>query len=146
MPPRFRFSCPPALTAYTWPWRPSCPATRAVPRARRVRPTRVPDLALGTRCRSAPGLPAADRTVRAMDAREPPVQAVDGQPPTVGRDRVLPDLRHRRRPAIITGRACPPTQRPRRVTDAEADPPAIRSDTHRRPALEKPERLRPGPH
>ena len=41
--------------------------------------------------------PAAHRALRAVDAGGPPVQALHGLPPALGRRRLLPDLRHRRR-------------------------------------------------
>jgi hypothetical protein len=45
--------------------------------------------------RPAPGV------VHPVDAGDPPVQAVDGLPAALGDRRVLPDLRHRRRPRAL---------------------------------------------
>ena len=119
----------------------------SVPGAHRVRPARAtwPGAATTawTRCTRAA---AAHRALHAVDAGGPPVQALHRVPAGLGRGRLLPHLRHRRRPRALPGRARPPTRRARRVTHPRADPPAVRSAAHRRPRLDQRQRLRAGRH
>jgi integrase/recombinase XerD len=59
-----------------------------------------------------------------------------------GRRRLLPNLRHRRRPRALTGRLRPPTGCPAGVADARPDAPGLRSHAHRRKGVHQPVRLR----
>ena len=73
-----------------------------------------------------------------MDAGGAPVQAVNGVPAVLRRGRVLPDLRHRRRPGALARRVRPPPRRARRVTHPRIDAPAVRGAAHRRPPVRQP--------
>ena len=64
----------------------------------------------------------------------------------LGARRLLPHLRHRQRPRALTSRLRPTPTRPTGVTDPRPEPPAVRSDAHRRPRLDQPQRLRTGRH
>ena len=85
---------------------------KALPDACRVRPARILGLVRRASARSAGGVAAADRVVGAMDAGDPPAQAVHDVEADVDRRWVLPDRRHRRPPRALPGRARPPTPRP----------------------------------
>src|SRR5215467_2624962 len=68
-----------------------------------------------TRHRTARGPTGRCRTVRALAAGGPSVQAVDRVASLVGGGRVLPDLRYRRGPGPLARRVRAPAQRPARI-------------------------------
>ena len=75
-----------------------------------------------------------------------PVQTVHGVAANVGGVRLLPDLRHRRRPAALARGMAAPADGAGGVADPRVDPPAVRGAAHRGPGVDDHQRLRPDRH
>ncbi len=131
-------------TRYGWPQQPTSPGSKASPACTPSPTSRLPDLVRRTRRRPAQDHPPLHRALRPVDAGTTPPRRQHRLAPGVGRRRVLPDLRHRRRPRALPRRVRPPPTRPAQSPDARAEPSAVRSDARRRARLDQPGRLRPG--
>jgi len=79
----------------------SRPLQGHLPRPHRLRPALLSRLVCRTWPGSLPGPAPAPGVVYPVDAGGPPIQALDGLPALFGHRRVLPDLRHRRRPGPL---------------------------------------------
>ena len=114
--------------------------------AHRIRPALLPGLVRRARPGPAGRAAPAPGAVHPVDAGDPPVQALHRLPAVLGRGRVLPDLRPRRRAGAFARRARAPPFGARRITDPGIHAPAVRGPAHRRPGVGEPVRFRAGGH
>jgi hypothetical protein len=124
-----------------WPGTRACPGPVPVPH--RVRRSGVPALVHRPGSRSARCAAGRCRTVRALAAGGPPVQAVDRVAASVGADPLLPHLHHRRHYRSFTRRVRAPAPGCRRVAHPGPVAPAVRGDARRGQNVNQPVRLRP---
>src|SRR3989440_930285 len=82
----------------------------------------------------------------ALVAGDPLLPTLYRLPPSVGRRRLLPSLRHRPGPALLAGRLRTPTTGTRRVTDPWAGTSAVRGVDQHRATVAEHQRLRPDCH